>query len=445
MHRQRRQRSAWLTMLMCTFVCLQAAAQPKVAPTPGPQSPSNQAQAAASGPLPALYAQALTAMAQNQPELAQELLQSVVTQHPQLAGAWLDLAVLATRQGQYPAADEYLLVLEQKFAPLPAEIGQAVARLRERLNAQLQPQAANNNDSQAQSQTALVLGTGYENNANSGLRMSTITLTTPDGDAILNVDPASQAKGAAYVRAGLVHQISQPWQGGELSWQVQGQTRQYSGLSQFSTIELLPQVTLQHPQLVGQVTAGWQAIWLNNQGAYQTPVVRWQLDRALASCNWRQQLQAEDRQYLKASHFDSRWLSYRSTWQCQTGGVRRQAYVQLAQENATHANRPGGDTRHQSLGVQQEWFNPLGLEGHTLQAKADALRAQDSGTYNSLLDNGKPRHLNRVDAQLTWSAPVVSQPGWRWSVNAQSNTQKSNVAFFNQRNFSLETSIWRAW
>lgn len=426
---QRCQRSALVAM--CSLLSLHASAQ-------------SLAQSA-SRSVPALYAQALAAMAQNQTELAQRLLQAVINQHPQLAGAWLDLAVLAVRQGQYPEADEYLFALEQKFAPLPPEIETAVARLREHLTAQLQPNATSGIASKAQQQTAVVLGAGYENNVNSGLHVSAITLTTPDGNAILNVDPASQAQGATYVRAGLAHQVTQYWQGGELNWQVQGQTRQYNSLSPYSTMELLPQVTLTHPSLQGQWTVGWQAIWLNNQGAYQAPVVRWQLDRTLADCSWRHQLQAEARQYLQANHFDSHWLSYRSALQCLSGGVRRQGYVQLAQENAAQAYRPGGNTRHYSLGVQQEWFSPLGLDGHTLQAKMDWLHAQDTGAYNSLLDNGKPRHLNRVDAQMTWSAPVVAQLGWRWSMAAQSHAQKSNVAFFNQRNFSLETSIWRAW
>jgi tetratricopeptide (TPR) repeat protein len=424
------------------LVCAQATAQPATA-TDVPSPPQLGLQP---DPLqPALYIQALRALAQNQPAEAQELLQSVVNQYPDLAGAWLDLALLALQQSHYPEADEYLIALEQKFAPLPPEIAQAVARMRERVNAQLQPGANPGSATHPKSQTALVMGSGYENNANSGLRMSTITLTTPDGDAILTVDPASQPKSSAYVRAGLVHQVTQSWLGGELNWQVQGQTRQYNSLSQYSNMELLPQVTATHPQLLGQITAGWQAIWLNNRGAYQTPILRWQLDRTLAQCNWRNQIQAEERQYQQAGQLDSHWLAYRSTWQCQSGATRRQVYVQLAQENATHANRPGGNTHHQSLGVQQEWLNALGHEGHIVQAKADWLHAQDSGAYNSLLDHGNPRHLNRVDAQLSWSAPVVMQPGWRWSVSAQTNAQTSNVAFFNQRNFSLETSLWRAW
>ena len=403
------------------------------------------AQTAPSPELPALYVQALQAMAQNQPDLAQSLLQRVVQQHPELAGAWLDLAWLAVGQGRFPEADEYLIALEQKFTPLPSEIATVLGRLRARIDAQLLPAQTPTQDAHQGGQTALVIGAGYEDNANSGLLMSTITLTTPYGDAILNVDPASQPKSASYVRLGVVHQQNQALLDGQLRWQIQAQARQYDVLSQFNTTEILPQVTLDHPALPGQLTMGWQAIWLNGQATYQAPIVRWQLDTALAACSGRQQLQAEERQYLQAPHLDSHWVSYRSTWQCPGAAPLAQAYMQQAQERARQANRPGGDTLHLSLGLQKEWLGPLELDGHTLQAKADWLQSQDSDTYTSLLDNGKPRRLNRLDGQIVWSAPVPGQNAWRWSFSANVNRQESNIAFFNQRNFSLETSVWRSW
>jgi hypothetical protein len=407
-------------------------------------SPTN-AQTTPTPELPALYLQALQAIAQNQPDVAQGLLQAVVQQHPDLAGAWLDLAWLAIGQGRYPEADEYLIALEQKFTPLPPEIETVLVRLRARIDAQLLPAQARTEDTAQAGQTALVLGAGYEDNVNSGLQMSTITLTTPYGDATLNVDPASLPKSASYVCLGIVHQQNQAWLDGQLRWQVQAQARQYDVLSQFNNTEILPQLTLENPALPGQLTVGWQAIWLSGQATYQAPIVRWQLDTALAACTGRQQLQAEERQYLQATHLDSHWLSYRSSWQCPGTVPRAQGYVQLAQERAVHANRPGGDTLHLSLGLQKEWLAPLGADGHTLQAKADWLQSQDSDTYTSLLDNGRPRRLSRVDGQLIWSGPVPSQSAWHWSISANVNRQESNIAFFNQRNFSLETSVWRSW
>ncbi len=45
----------------------------------------------------------------------------------------------------------------------------------------------------------------------------------------------------------------------------------------------------------------------------------------------------------------------------------------------------------------------------------------------------------------TARATIDHKPEWRWSIGLQINRQKSNIAFFNQRNNALETSIWRAW
>ena len=47
--------------------------------------------------VPALYQQALNALQNNQFESAAQLLHQVVQQHPELAGAWLDLSWLALR------------------------------------------------------------------------------------------------------------------------------------------------------------------------------------------------------------------------------------------------------------------------------------------------------------------------------------------------------------
>ena len=51
------------------------------------------------------------------------------------------------------------------------------------------------------------MATGYDNNVNAGLRFSTITLTLPDRNLELSVADANRPIGAAFVRAGLVHQL----------------------------------------------------------------------------------------------------------------------------------------------------------------------------------------------------------------------------------------------
>jgi predicted Zn-dependent protease len=128
--------------------------------------------------VPALYQQALNALQNKQFENAAQLLQQVVLQHPELAGAWLDLSWLALRQENFAQAEEFLLILEQRFAPLPEGIQLAVNQLKLQLSAHLKLEQAS--ASSARHQTAFSMATGYDNNINAGLRFSTITLTLPD-------------------------------------------------------------------------------------------------------------------------------------------------------------------------------------------------------------------------------------------------------------------------
>jgi hypothetical protein len=95
--------------------------------------------------------------------------------------------------------------------------------------------------------------------------------------------------------------------------------------------------------------------------------------------------------------------------------------------------------------VQQEWLNLGDLDQHSLLLKLDVQQSKDAVGYNNLLDNGNVRRVRRTDLQLTWSAPLSQKPEWRWSLGLQLNVQKSNIAFFNQQNNALETSIWRVW
>ena len=55
-----------------------------------------------------LYPLALRALAANQPELARQALERVVSLQPHFAGAWLDLALATYRSGDAAAAVEHL-------------------------------------------------------------------------------------------------------------------------------------------------------------------------------------------------------------------------------------------------------------------------------------------------------------------------------------------------
>lgn len=396
--------------------------------------------------LASAYAQAEQAIAAGDYLHAEQLLQQVIQQNPEWAGAWLDLALLAARQGQYAQAEEFLLALDERFAPLPAAIAQSVGQLRSQLRQKIKEQPATVvAGSQRVRQNVLALATGYETNANAGLQFSTLTLNLPDGDAIVNIDPSSQARSARYARAALAHYGQEAWGRGSVTWQVQTQARQYS-LSPLNNIELLAQASVEQAPVPGRFMFGWQSIWLNNQAVYQTPVLRWQLDLPVGdACGLQQHVQSEARQHPQASHLNARWQAYRASWRCQTAASRSQIHGQVATETADSDKRPGGNSLHRSWGGQYEWLQPFKWTDHSLLARLDVLGTHDSATYSPLLDNGHARQLRRTDGQLTWSGPWAGQAPWRWSVGLQITRQRSNIQFFNQANNALETSIWRAW
>ena len=392
------------------------------------------------------YLQAMQSLEQGQLDRAEQQLTQVITQHPEWAGAWLDLALLALRRNRYPEAQELLFILEQKFSPMPQAIDNAVQNLQRQIQQELNnPAKAIETITTGNSQTNLAVAMGYDSNANSGLQMSAITLTLPTTQTSLEIDSASRAKSAAYTRLGWAHQDSQAWGTGRITWLLQAQARQNKGLSQFDNLELLPQLTHENKQLPGQIITAWQGVWINAKQVYQAPVLRWQHSQPLQGCEWQNQAQAEERRYSQASHLDSHWLGYKSALQCKSQLQRLKVHIQFANEKAARDSRPGADTRHTNIGLQQEWHNLGGFEQHTLQLKLEWLHSQDTGSYNSLLDNGNPRGLHRTEGHLQWSGPIDHKPEWRWSIGLQINRQKSNIAFFNQRNNALETSIWRAW
>jgi tetratricopeptide (TPR) repeat protein len=387
-------------------------------------------------PEPTLYAQAEQAIAAGQYLLAEQLLQQVVAQNPEWAGAWLDLALLAVRRGEYAQAEEFLHALEERFSPLPTTILQAVGLLRQQIKAQ------HTGDTHAAAnrvrQNSLTLGAGRETNANAGLHLNTLTLTLPDGDMLVDIDPTSQAKAAATARVSFTHYGQEAWYQGSISWQLQMQARQYSQ-ARLNNMEWLAQAAIEQRQLPGRIMLGWQAIWLDQISAYQSPIFRWQYETPLGD------LQFEVRQYPQISHLNARWQAYRSTWRCQNGNNRSQFHLQAANETARSTQRPGGDSQHRNWGVQHEWQHPLGYAEHSLILRLERLYTQDASSYSLVLDNGNPRRLRKSDAQITWSGPWEEQAPWRWSIGLQKTTQRSNIQLFNQANTSIETSIWRSW
>ena len=407
----------------------------------------------------ALYQQAQLAIEKGQFTLAEQLLHEVIKADANWPGAWLDLGLLAFRQENYAQAEEFLIVLEERFSPLPEPIQLAVQQLKKKLAVNLRLagaaslKGAEEVASGLQHQTAISLATGHDNNVNAGIRFNTITLTLADRNLELSVLSSNMPVAASFVRAGLVHQVKLPITDGALTFQVQAQGRSYSALPQYANFELVPQVSIEHMALPGQLTLGVQGVALNHAMAYRTPIMRWQIEQPvsdslgslLSACKVQQEIQLEQRQYLMASHLNSHWWGVKPALSCEGASVRATFYIQHSQENAASSSRPGGDTAQRLFGVSNPWLNPFGLEDHSFQVKFEQQNSKDSSGYSYLLENGANRTLQSRRGTVAWLAPLPQVKSWRWSLAAHSIDQQSNIVFFKQRSFSLESSIWRAW
>ena len=146
-----------------------------------------------------------------------------------------------------------------------------------------------------------------------------------------------------------------------------------------------------------------------------------------------------------AQHLNSHWWGVKPALSCEGTSVRTTFYIQRAQENAASSSRPGGNTAQRLFGVSNTWLNPFGLEDHSFQIKFEQQNSKDSSGYSYLLENGANRTLQSRRGTVAWLAPLPLAKTWRWSLAANSIDQQSNIVFFKQRSFSLESSIWRVW
>lgn len=391
----------------------------------------------------AKYVQALRALESGQSLLAQKQLQEVLAEDPKWAGAWLDLLGIAIAAGDWAQADEYLIAFQEQFSPLEPAVEAVVQQFQRKLEeGRMRATVAQSSGS---SQTLVSFGLGHETNANAGLHSSSITLTLPEGDAVLPLAASSRSIAALSSRMLLMHEQQLNVSEHAAQWLLQMQSRQYQGLSSRDSLELLAQASIEPYRGPIQITAGVQTIALDGRRVYQGPVLRGQYAQVFAGCQWLHALQTESRQYLQVAQLNSHWGAYRSSFRCVSGSLRQNYYVQWAREAATSDARPGGDSHHRLLGIHQEWVSPWNMQGHSINMRAEFLQTKDTKTYSPLLDNGRQRNLARADIHLNWTAPVLQIPHLKWSIGAANTHQNSNIPIFNFRNFSIESYIWRTW
>lgn len=409
-----------------------------------------------------LYAQGVQALQAGRPVEAREAFARVIAQDPSFAGAWLDLAVATHALGDTVQAEEFLAIVERRFAPLPEAVSQGVAALRARIAAS-QPTAS------WRWRHALQVGMGRDSNANSGLSLRDINLTLPGGSILLPLDPGFRPRADSHFLTQFStegqHRLGQ----GELEVSASLRLRSNNQETAFDTSELQAGVayTSAQPLLDGglpflpgpwRVGMQWQTSRLGEATVLQTTALSAHHVWTQRACSPQAGVQLEVRQFPVAGPLDSQVFWLDGQINCASalgyGADRLRLQVRLGNETAKKPSseamgRPGGNTRFQEWTLTHDWVWAGRNGRHRLEVLAQWIQGRDTEGYSPVLDDGARRLVRRTTAGLAYVMPL-SLPGseagnWMAAWSLQAYRQGSNLGIFRIQGELLQVMLRRAW
>ncbi|MEJ6021943.1 tetratricopeptide repeat protein [Ramlibacter sp. PS4R-6] len=409
------------------------------------------------------YTQGLQALEARRFSEARTLLQQAVQADPTFAGAWLDLAIAANADGDPVEAEEFLAILEARFA-VPPVIAQRVSELRSVI------QRRRNIEARAWVWSAMLqAGTGFDTNANAGLAQSDLTLTFPGGSVVLPIADTQRPRHDGYFASSMLVEGQRPSESGQYEVAASLRSRANAHLHAYDTIDFQtalayagggPAFDGRVPFVAGpwRVAATLQRLWLGNStlldSASFSAVHAWPSLR----CTPQGGIELSVRHFPVASNLDSHlvWLTGSATCDSPWAGpgARTTAQVRVGYESgrgnfATPAGRPGDDTRHYEATLLQRW----GWEGrqgnHRVEAQVQWARAEDTQGYSPLLASNAARRVSRWTGALSYSHPLGVLPvlggGWLATGTLQAFRQQSNLELFRLRGEVIQLSLQKNW
>lgn len=386
--------------------------------------------------LAARYQQAITLLNQNQPQAAQRLLETIVAQRPEFAGAWLDLALATYRSGETESALEHLAYIRQQF-PLTPAIARQIDAWQQTWQT---PQAAPATPAQTW-QGEIQLDAGYNSNVNAGIDRDQLTLSIPGGSAILPLDPAYRPRSDRYTQISINTWRQWATPRGSLYPLLQFRARNQQQVNDYDQLDLQAGLVYQTiPDAAGrslQITGLVQHTQLGGAALNNTQRLIAQRLHTRDNCRLAWGGELEWRQYPQIP-LDGRiiWLDLglacTITPQTQTSATLRQGF-----DTATQNQRPGGNNRQTELTLQASHQHP---NGPLLEARWQYTRLHDQEGYSPLLADNQPRQYQRN--QLTLALRQAITPDWSARLGIELQHQTSNLPLFTQdaRQLSLGLS-----
>jgi len=394
---------------------------------------------------------------------ARAALLQAVTADPGFAGAWMDLAVATFGAGDAVQSEEFLNIIESRFA-LPPPMAQAVASLRSRIQdktlAVATPAWA--------WRTSVQAGAGLDSNANGGLALTDLTLTLPVGGVVLPISPSLRPQSDRFASAGVSGHGTRTDGPHQLEAVVSAKGRINAQATGFDTLDLQAAAGWSSvtplPGGVGKVLPGpWrvglagQHLRLGGNALLNSVVVSGLHAWPAIACKPQASLEMDWRSFPIAANLNSRTAWLGGSAGCpglypQAAG-RWNAQLRLGFESARNAflsanGRPGGDTRHIELTLSHQWAWGEGEAGKRLDVQAQWARAQDTEGYSPLLANNARRQVRRSTVGVSYMLPLPwhwAGGGWAGTASLQGFRQNSNLEVFRLSGRIAQVGIQKSW
>lgn len=415
--------------------------------------------------------------------LATQSLERALLLEPEHPGTQLDYVQALVALGDLRSAQQLLAQLIDRpdvppaLRPLlqaqRAQIEQTAQRL-----AQAPPSAASATPEGAQGPGPLFLQAGAQRwtltqslvrdtNLNNAPSAQSLTLTLPQGNITLPVEPAALPQAGSALQTELQWLALRPDGAALWLWQADLRYRHTPQTAQRYTQIEAAATWLQAPdapqQWLARLSAG-QLNWANNR-AYESLKANWQ-HQALASsdpaaahpatpCRRTLGAEWELRRQPAAPIQAGQYSGLTWSWQCQSPAtplhatglpwqrLRWSSQLRLGQDQPQQASRPGGAQ------TQLEWRNEWAARWNTaqLQLEYSLSGLADSSGYSPLLDNNARRRVWRHGMQATLIMPwpslggLAALPVPEVVLQLEHAQQRSNLPAFASRQTALRLGL----
>ena len=376
---------------------------------------------------------------------AAEHLERALLLAPHHLGAAFAYAVALAGTGDFASAAQ-LLAQASTRANLPTNQRNQLLTTQQRM---AQAQTTHPTSNHWYTQPSASLRWGHDSNLLGSPRISSLTLSLPDGDMTLPLENSSQPSPGSFLRTDLrLSATHSPNPTRNLNITLALQHRHTPTLTSATTTQTEAQIQTQPTGTPG----GWAStsfVNLHTQGGtrYHSTALSGGWAWITPGCQPRLGIEWQQRQLASNPVLSGRYTGLNASWACNSQAtLARPAwqpaqwgiYLRSGQDLPTHSSRPGGTQRTTAMRTTLHWPRWM--------AEAELIHTQDGAGYSPLLANNRVRHSTRALLRIeAWQPLPQWAPGLQAHWGLELDRQQSNLTLFSVTGSSVYAGLRKQW